>query len=94
MSDGDNIDDDGDDVDIWDIFDDPAVEEQLRQNDIQREWELQEQGETFTVTADVHLSSETQHVDVVSTSLQIRFRPLYLAQAEIKTSSSPYLQMK
>ena len=69
MSDSDNIDGDGDDVDIWNIFDDPAVEEQLRQNDVQCKQELQEQGETFTVTADVHLSPETQHVDVVSTSL-------------------------
>ena len=69
VSDGDNVDDDGDNVDIWGIFDDPAVEEQLRQNDIQRKRELQEQGETFTVAADVHLSPKTQHVDVVSTSL-------------------------
>ena len=69
VSDRDNVDDDGDDVDIWDIFDDPAVEEQLRQNDVQCEQELQEQGETFTVAADVHLSPKTQHVDVVSTSL-------------------------
>ena len=69
VSDSDNVDDDGDDVDIQNIFDDPALEEQLRQNDVQCEWELQEQGATFTVTADVHLSSKTQHVDVVSTSL-------------------------
>ena len=67
MSDGD--DDDGEDVDIRDIFDDPVVEEQLRQNDIQCEWELQEQGETFTVMADIHFPPKTQHIDEVSTGL-------------------------
>ena len=39
VSNGENI-DDGDDVDIHDIFDDPAVEEQLRQNDVEHEHEL------------------------------------------------------
>ena len=66
VSDGKNI----DNVDICDIFDDPAVKEQLRQNDIERERELQEQGETFTVTANVHVTP----ADVVSSSsLEIRF---------------------
>ena len=73
VSDGENIDDDGDDVDIRDIFDDLAVEEQLRQHGVGHEHELQEQGETFTVTANVHITPVTEHADVVSSSLQIRF---------------------
>ena len=69
VSDGENVDDDGDDVDIHDIFDDPTAEEQQRQNDVERECELQEQGETFTVTANVHITPITEHADVVSSSL-------------------------
>ena len=49
VSDGENVDDDGDVVDIHDIFDDPAVEEQLRQNNVEHKCELQEHSETFTV---------------------------------------------
>ena len=62
-------DDDGDDVDICDIFDDPAVEEQLRQNDVECECELQGQGETCAITANVHVTPITEHADVVSSSL-------------------------
>ena len=68
VSDDENIDDDGDVVDICDIFDDPAVEDQLRQNDVEHEHELQEQGETFTITADVHITPITEHADVGSSS--------------------------
>ena len=46
---------DGDDMDFRDIFDDPAVEEQLVQNDLECEHELEQQGgTTLTVTVDVH----------------------------------------
>ena len=56
-------------MDLCDIFDDPAVEEQLLQNDLEHEHELEQQdGTTFTVTADVHaqVTPKTEHVDVVS----------------------------
>ena len=60
---------DGDDVDPHDIFTDPAVKEQLLQNDLEHERELEQQdGTTLTVTADVHtpVIPKTEHVDVVS----------------------------
>ena len=67
VSDGEN--EDGDDVDLHDIFDDPAVKEQLLQNDLKCEHELEQQGgTTLTVTVNVHtpVTPETEHVDVVS----------------------------
>ena len=63
---------DGDDMDLHDIFDDPAVEEQLWQNDLEQEHELDQQGgTTLIVTVDVHapvspVTPKTEHVDVVS----------------------------
>ena len=70
VSDGEN--EDGDDVDLCDIFDDPAIKEQLWQNDLECEHKLEQQGgTTLTVTADVHapvppVTPKTDHVDVVN----------------------------
>ena len=41
VCDGENV--DGDDVDLCDIFDDPAVKKQLLQNDLECECELEQQ---------------------------------------------------
>ena len=67
VSNGEN--EDRDDVDLRDIFDDPAVKEQLLQNDLECECELEQQGgTTLTVTVDVHaqVTPRTENVDVVS----------------------------
>ena len=59
-------------MDLHDIFDDPAVEGQLWQNDLECEHELEQQGgTTLTVTADVHapvppVTPKTEHVDIGS----------------------------
>ena len=58
-------------MDLLDILDDPAVKEQLQQNDLKCEHELEQQGgTTLTITVDVHtpvppVTPKTEHVDVV-----------------------------
>ena len=87
MSDDDNIDVDGDDADIRDIFDDPVVEEQLRQNDIQCEWELQEQGETFTVDI---MSPQPSEEKMVRHTHSTRLGPSFLT-SQLHTLHTQYV---
>ena len=47
---------DGDDIDIRDMFDEPEIEDHLRELDNERQWQQ------ITVTADVHAHA---HVDEV-----------------------------
>ena len=88
VSDGEN--EDGDNVDLCDIFDDPAVKEQLLQNDLECELE-QQGGTTLTVTVDVHapVTPKTEHVDVGSKDISITVKPKskhkYLTQTSFES---------
>ena len=71
---------DGDDEDIHNLFDEPQIDEELRQIDIQRVEKLNEQ-QTFTVAAEVHV-----HADKVRTLLCMCMHPKSLLFYSILTS--------
>ena len=71
---------DGDDEDIHDLFDEPQIDEELRQIDIERVEQLNKQ-QTFTVTAEVHV-----HADKVRKLLCMCMHPKSLLFYSILTS--------
>ena len=71
---------DGDDEDICDLFDEPQIDEELRQIDIKRVEQLNEQ-QTSTVTGEVHV-----HADEVRKLLYVCMHPKSLLFFSILTS--------